>query len=43
MDVTFTFISSERTTTDSDLDPRDQFSQNGVGRFNDRYVIGSIV
>ena len=39
MDVTFTFISSERTTTDSDLDPKDQFSQNGVGRFNDRYVI----
>ena len=39
MDVTFTFISSERTTTDSDLDPRDQFSQNGVGHFNDRYVM----
>lgn len=37
--LSFTFVSKERTTIDSDLHSRDQFNKNGVGHFTDRYVI----
>lgn len=37
--LSFNFVSSERTTTDSSLDAADRFDTNGVGKFVDRYTV----
>lgn len=37
--MSFSFMSKERTSMDAGIDPVDQFSTNGLGKFTDRYPI----
>lgn len=37
--LSFTFVSSKRTTMDATLPEADRFNNNGIGEFTDRYVM----